>query len=69
LLTFSLETPLGQVVLQDIIPAIAILRQRHRILFPSIFSTNLLLSSGVPPVAEISDLQRSDEFFDKISFK
>jgi hypothetical protein len=60
---------LGRAVIEDIIPAIAMLRQRHRVLFPTMFSSQLLLSNGVPPFVEISDLERSDEFFDKITFE
>jgi len=67
--TLLSDSTLGQAVVNDIVPAIAILRQRHRMLFPTMFSSNLLLSNGVPPFVEISDLERSDEFFDRITFE
>jgi hypothetical protein len=70
LLTFNAtDCTLGNAVVNDIIPAIAILRQRHHIPFPIMFSPGLLFSNGVLPVVEISDLERSDEFFDNITFK
>jgi hypothetical protein len=69
LMSFSPETNFGESVVKDIIPAIAILHAHHRITFPTAFSMNLLLSHGVPPFVEISDLEHSDEFFDKLTFK
>lgn len=71
LLMFKVLTDytLGQAVINDIIPAIAILRRRHRIRFPTLFTSQLLFSTGVLHFIEISDLERSDEFFDKITFK
>jgi hypothetical protein len=64
-----LDYTLGQAVVNDVIPAIEILRQRHRVLLPTMLSSQLLFSHGVLPIVEISDLERSDEFFDRITFK
>jgi hypothetical protein len=64
-----LEDTLGTLVIQDIIPAITMLRQQFRVLFSTIFSQELLFSNGVIPVVEGGDLVRSDEFFNAITYK
>jgi hypothetical protein len=58
---------LGKTVIEDIIPAVSILRQRHQITYPLMFSMEFLVSNRLPPTVEASDLERSDEFFDKIT--
>ena len=63
------EEPLGKLVIQDIIPAISVLRQQFRFLFSTIFSQELLFSKGVIPEVEAGDFLRSDQFFDSITYK
>ena len=63
------EEPLGKLVIQDIIPAISMLRQQFRFLFSTIFSQELLFSKGVIPEVEAGDFLRSDQFFDSITYK
>lgn len=63
------EHPLGKLVIQDIIPAIELLRKRQRIRFSTMFSQELLFGKGVIPGVEFGELQRSDEFFDSITYK
>ncbi|KIM35959.1 hypothetical protein M413DRAFT_32093 [Hebeloma cylindrosporum] len=60
--------PLGKAVVNDIIPAIAVLRKKNRITFTSLFNNNLLVSHGVLPDLEASDLTLSDQFFDSLTF-
>lgn len=69
LLTYRPDCALGKAVVNDVIPAIALLQQRHHISFTTMFSSTLLFSNGVFPEVQISDLERSDELFDKITFK
>lgn len=63
------DHPLGKMIIQDIIPAISLLRQQFRITFSTLFSQSLLLSRGVIPEIEAGDFERSDEFFNSITFK
>jgi hypothetical protein len=56
-------------VVQDIIPAISLLRQQYRMTFSTLFSQGLLFSRGVIPEIEAGGFERSDEFFDSITFK
>jgi hypothetical protein len=56
-------------VVQDIIPAISLLRQQFRITFSTLFNQGLLFSRGVIPEIEAGDFERSDEFFNSITFK
>jgi hypothetical protein len=65
----SIDIPLGKAVIEDIIPAIAKLRMDNRITFDSLFTTRLLFSHGILPGLNTSDLMRSDEFFDSLTFK
>ena len=69
LLMDMLDDLLGQQVIETIIPAISILRERHRVAFATLLNQEILFSKGVCPEIEISDLVRSDEFFDVITFK
>ena len=64
-----LDHTLGKLVIQDIIPAIDLLRHRFRTTFSSMFYQELLYSHGVIPDVEAGDLQRSDEFFNSITYK
>lgn len=64
-----LDHVLGKLVIHDIIPAIDLLRRRFRATFSSMFNQELLFSCGVIPEIEAGDLQRSDEFFNSITYK
>lgn len=66
----NIDDNLGKLVIQDIIPAIAHLRQKHRLMFSAFFQPDLMFSSGiVPDIVEVGDLLRSDEFFNSIQYK
>lgn len=65
----SLDIPLGKAVINDIIPAIAKLRTNNRITFNSLFNDSLLSYCGVQPGFEASDLTKTDDFFDSLTFK
>ena len=41
----------------------------NRITFNSLFNTSLLFSCGVLPDLHTSDLMKSDDFFDSLTFK
>lgn len=56
-------------MINDIIPAIALLRKNNRITFISLFNSNLLLSRGILPDLDASDFTKSDGFFDSLTFK
>jgi hypothetical protein len=56
-------------IIQDIIPAVSLLRQQFRLTFSTFFSEGLLFSRGVIPEIEAGDFERSDEFFNSITFK
>lgn len=60
---------LGKLIIHDIIPVIDLLRQKFRATFSSMFNQQLLLDCGVIPEIEAGDLQRSDEFFNFITYK
>ncbi|KAF8956392.1 hypothetical protein BDZ97DRAFT_1925585 [Flammula alnicola] len=59
---------LGKLVIQDIIPVIALSRTQFRVAFSTMFTQELLISRGVLPEIEAGDLQRSDEFFNSITY-
>lgn len=65
----STDTDYGQLVIQDIIPAIAALRQSYRMTFSSMLSEVLLIKLGILPTIEIGDLEESDRLFDNLTFK
>jgi len=60
---------LGKLIIEDIIPTIDLLRRRFRATFSSMFNQELLYRCGVFPEVEAGDLQRSDEFFNSITYK
>ncbi|KAF8868750.1 hypothetical protein CPB84DRAFT_1857181 [Gymnopilus junonius] len=62
------DNSLGKLVIQDIIPVISILRGKFHITLSTLFSLELLISKGVIPEIEAGALERSDEFFDSITY-
>jgi len=68
-LTNGIGTNQGQLIIKDIIPAIAHLRKQHRLTFDTMFSPEFTALTRVPKNIEISDLNASDRFFDSLTFK
>ena len=66
---FLTDTECGQLVIQDIIPAIAAMRQDYRMSFSSMLSETLLTQLGILPTVEIGNLEESDRLFDNLTFK
>ena len=64
-----LDHVLGKLVIQDIIPTIDLLRWQFRATFSSMFTQELLFSCGVIPEIEAGHLERSNEFFNSITYK
>ena len=67
----KIGTPTGELVIQDIIPAIARLRTMYDIKFSTMFSSALLERVKNPNQLHFtsSDLRASDLFFDSISME
>jgi len=64
----SIGDELGETVIKDFIPAIALLRKAYNFKFKTLFSTSALVTQSGSHLC-ISDVERSDAFFDSITFK
>jgi len=69
ILTTSIGTNQGQLIIEDIIPAIGHLRKQHRLTFDTMFSPEFMALTSVSARIEISDLNASDSFFDSLTFE
>jgi hypothetical protein len=64
----SIGDELGETVIKDFIPAIALLRRSYNFKFKTLFSTSAFVTESSSHLW-ISDVERSDTFFDSITFK
>ncbi|KAF8165818.1 hypothetical protein B0H34DRAFT_671569 [Crassisporium funariophilum] len=58
---------MGKLVINDIIPVIALLQGNNHITYTTMFNRTLLTSPGICDI-DTSDIVRSDEFFDSLIF-
>ncbi|KAF8899533.1 hypothetical protein CPB84DRAFT_1747880 [Gymnopilus junonius] len=58
----------GKAVIEDLIPAISMLREQFDVQFKTMFSMTLLLEERTLPNLLASNLVKSDKFFDSITF-
>ncbi|KAF8870024.1 hypothetical protein CPB84DRAFT_1855840 [Gymnopilus junonius] len=58
----------GKAVIEDLIPAISMLREQFDVRFKTMFSMTLLLEEQTLPNLLASNLVKSDKFFDSITF-
>ncbi len=56
----------GKLVINDIIPAVAMMRERYRISFSAIYGKPFSNREAAPEAVEIGDLDHSDAFFNSI---
>jgi hypothetical protein len=63
------DTIAGQLIIADMIPAIAKLRSQYNIKFTTMFSYHLMLEINIPLYITSANLLDSDKFFDSIAFK